>query len=80
MDVIERYKICDRCKNKIKESWYKRGTVIKLKERFFVNGYVTECEHELCGSCTEKFERFMNMLIDDDAKTEHDRFYEDKNQ
>ena len=70
------YRVCDRCKEKINERWYKRIDLTRLKGRWLLSGYVHEIDYDLCGKCTEKFDRFMDGTLDDGIPTEYEKYRE----
>lgn len=76
--IRKEYRICDRCKEKINERWYKRLDLTKFKGRWLLGGYVYESDYDLCGKCTEKFERFMDGTLDDDKPTEYEEYQQRK--
>lgn len=78
MHIKEEYKVCDRCREKVNEHWYKSLRITKFKKRWVFGGFVAESEMDLCGKCNEKFERFMKMKLDDNEPTEYERYYDKK--
>lgn len=76
--IKKEYHICDKCKEKIKERWYRRMDLRIFKKRLIVEGHVLERDYDLCGMYTEKFERFMDGVLDDDKPTEYEQYYQQK--
>lgn len=73
--IKKEYRICDRCEEKINERWYKLTDLTRFKKRVFVSGYAIDRDYDLCGKCTEKFDRFMDGTLDDDIPTEYEEYH-----
>lgn len=78
MKVKNEYMVCDRCGEEIKRHWLRQLSITKFKTRLFIGSHGIEEELDFCGKCEEKFERFMDMKIDDDLITTHERYYQSK--
>lgn len=74
MKVKKEYRICDRCEDKINERWYRLANITRFKRRLVVEGHVLERGFDLCGKCTEKFDRFMEGSLDDNKPTEYEEY------
>lgn len=72
MKVRKEYRVCDRCEDKINERWYRLANITSFKRRLIVGGHVIDRGFDLCGKCTEKFDRFMEGSLNDDKPTEYE--------